>query len=223
MGRSKDKIVDKNTTNEIDNKSSTTKNTSKKKLSLEERQDINLEKHIKRLNDRQEELETRPTENFYCTNKSLTEELIKWRDSDPDPEKRVASNNLGLMIKHIATKLSNHSNFRNYPIDIKEEMISYATYKILKGLVHYRFEFKNPFAYITQGCWNAFVTVCGKYYKQINLKRDYAKRFLGKLEEIEGINVSKIYNAYFKNYIGDENEEGLSDENATEFENLEDN
>lgn len=35
---------------------------------------------------------------FYCTNKELTEELVKWRDSAEKPEDRTMSEELGKMI-----------------------------------------------------------------------------------------------------------------------------
>ena len=221
MGRTRKKQLESSSNDENKNVEGSQIN-QKHKLSLEERQDINLEKHRKRQRDNKEKNENRSTDNFYCTNKMLTDELIKWRDSDPDPDKRMASNELAIMINNIATKLSNHSNFRNYPIDIKDEMISYARFKILKGLKHYRFEFNNPFAYITQGCWNAFLTVCGKYYKYLNAKREYTKRFLSKLEEVEGINVDKIYNTYFKDFINENDELIHQVENSENNQNSDD-
>lgn len=175
----------------------------KKKLTKEQRQEIAL----KRQKEREQNKAPQDPNKFYCTNKALMEELIKWRDSNEVPEERIISENLGKMILHIATKLTNHSKFRNYNYDLKQEMISYACFKCVQGLKNYNFAFNNCFAYITQACWNAFVNILAKHYKQINLKKEIMKSQLAQLECEGNINSSKLINSFIKDYLGlNENE-----------------
>lgn len=141
------------------------------------------------------------TSGFYCTNKSLLAELHKWRDSAEDVEDRVISEELGKMILHIAVKLTNHTNFRNYPADIKQEMVSYACFKCVQGIKNYNFKFTNCFAYLTQACWNAFINIIKKYYKHINIKRDIIKDNIFQIESYNNLKQSKILNTTLKKYL----------------------
>lgn len=110
---------------------------------------------------------------FYVTNKDLLAALYEWRDSDEDPEKRIISEKLGIMMYTIAKKLTNHYRFRRYTPEMKQDMISFGCYKAIIGLKNYNFDFKNPFAYLTQIFWNANVSVCVKYYKHKNGMKRY--------------------------------------------------
>ncbi len=110
---------------------------------------------------------------FYVTNKDLLAELYKWRDSAENPEDRIISERLGLMMYTIAKKLTNHFKFRRYTNEMKQDMISFGCYKAIVGLKNYNFEYKNPFAYLTQIFWNANVSVCVKYYKHKNGMKHY--------------------------------------------------
>lgn len=110
---------------------------------------------------------------FYVTNKDLLAELYKWRDSAKDPADRVISERLGLMMYTIAKKLTNHFKFRRYTPEMKQDMISFGCYKAIIGIKNYNFDFKNPFAYLTQIFWNANVSVCVKYYKHKNGMKRY--------------------------------------------------
>lgn len=170
----------------------------KRKLTKEERQ----EKALKQHKEREKNKAPQDTEKFYCTNKALMAEMIKWRDSAEKVEDRVISEDLGKMILHIATKLTNHSKFHNYNYDLKQEMISYACFKCVQGLKNYNFAFNNVFSYITTACWNAFVNILAKHYKQINLKKEIMKTQLAQLECADGINSSKIINSFIKDYLG---------------------
>lgn len=65
------------------------------------------------------------------------------------PEERIMSEKFGCMMMTIAQKVSNHSFFRNYPLELKQDMAAYAYEKIIKGLFNYSFRFTNAFAYLT--------------------------------------------------------------------------
>ena len=77
---------------------------------------------------------------------------MKWRDSNLEEEKReiakgnpidytkrVISNELGNMFLAIGTRLSNHSSFRNYTKELKEDMLMFGIEKVIKGLKNYNF------------------------------------------------------------------------------------
>lgn len=96
---------------------------------------------------------------FYCTNKDLTAELLKWRDSAEKPEDRVMSEELGKMVLMIGQKMLNRSEFRNYPKELKEDMLGTYCMKLIKGLKNYNFKFSNPFAFFTTAAWNAYLMV----------------------------------------------------------------
>jgi len=108
--------------------------------------------------------------------------LIKWRDSDPDPEKRVMSEELGKMFMELAKKLTNHSCFRNYNWDMKQELMSYGLYKLVKGIKNYNFKFTNAFAYCTSALFNSYRTVCSSHYKYINIKREALQEYMTEIE-----------------------------------------
>lgn len=119
---------------------------------------------------------------FYVTNKGLMEELEKWRDSAENVDDRKASEELGNMFLQIARRLTNHSYFRSYTKEVKEDCVGYAVYKCLTGIKNYNFKFTNPFAYFTQSCFNSFKTVLSKHYKQINIRRSYSKKVMTDIE-----------------------------------------
>ena len=96
----------------------------KPKLTLAERQAIKLkaQKAKQAAKAARGELEPKNKDRFYCTNKELQAELIKWRDSAEKVEDRIPSEELGKMIIAIGNKLLNHSSFKNYPKELKEDM-----------------------------------------------------------------------------------------------------
>ena len=150
----------------------------------EEKQMAEEERKLKLQEERAEIYKERndPTK-FYVTNKGLMEELLKWKNSAKKVEDRVLSERLGLMFMEIARKITNHSFFRNYSQWEKEDMQIYAHEKLISGLKNYNFKFKNPFAYFSQACFNAFKTTLSKKYKQENIKRSLKKMAVSKLEE----------------------------------------
>lgn len=53
----------------------------------------------------------------------------------------------------------NRSEFRNYPKELKEDMLGTYCMKLIKGLKNYNFKFSNPFAFFTTAAWNAYLMV----------------------------------------------------------------
>lgn len=126
------------------------------------------------------------------------DEMIKYRDSGTDAKSRTISNELANMFYAIARKLTNHSCFRNYEQSIKDEMVSYASYKFVTGICNFNFKYSNPFAYFTQSCFNSFKSVLTQHYKQINIKRLAKQKALINLEsELPGSSLGKCLNNQF--------------------------
>lgn len=184
----------------------------KKKLHVKkvvQKQEERLSQHIERVKNKEAKGQPANKERFYVTNAKLLEELYKWRDSAPAPkdgekDRRVITEEFGRMIMMIADRLTNHSNFKNYPFGLKQDMKSYAHFKCIQGIYNYNFEYKNPFAYFTTACYNAFISTISKYYKEKNLTRDLARRAIEQLEATADINSSKILNQFVKEYLGED-------------------
>ena len=206
-------ISTKKKSSSIKKKKESEEQITKKKKSHSEKvikkQEERLPQHIERIKKKEAKGQPANKERFYVTNAKLLEELYKWRDSGPAPkegekETRQVSEEFGKMIMMIADRLTNHSNFKNYPYDMKQEMKSYAQFKIMQGLHNYNFKYKNAFAYFTTACYNAFISTINAYYKKKNFEREYAKRSLEKLESTAEINSSKILNQFIRDYLGED-------------------
>lgn len=179
----------------------------KPKLTLEQKQELKLKKQIARekaIAKAVAEGKQKPAdkERFYCTNKELQAELVKWRDSAEEVEKRIPSEELGRMLLAIANKYLNHSNFRNYTKELKEDMRSYGLYKVLRGLKNYNFKFNNPFAWVTQAFRNAFLSVIMQHYKHINTRKAILQKFLLDFQGISGISPNNSISKCIQNYLG---------------------
>ena len=148
----------------------------------------------------------------YCNNKALLAEMYKWRDSlsDPDPEKRgKPSEEMGRMLLLIAERISNHSFFRNYPKELKEDMQMYAIEKMLSGMKNFNFKYTNVFAYFTKACFNAFKTHLSKHYKQVNIKREQTRMAMMRLEaDMPNSSMGKCLGNQFAGYDDDFGQDG---------------
>lgn len=178
----------------------------KNKLTLAEKQAIKLKQQKERQAKKiaNGELEPKNKERFYCTNKELQAELIKWRDSAEAVEDRIISEELGKMLIAISQKILNHSNFRNYSPELKADMQGFFYYKAIKGLKNYNFEFNNPFAWFTQCAFNSYLTIITRHYKHLNIKKDLMKKLLSELETYSGIDPRSSLNKCIKTYISDD-------------------
>lgn len=182
------------------------KRNKKPKLTLAEKQEIKIRiQKLKEEDKRKRGITTPPnSDRFYCTNRDLQNELIKWYESADKIEDRIISEELGKMFLAIGNKLLNHSNFRNYPKELKEDMLGYFLFKIIRGLKNYNFKFSNPFAFVTMAAWNAYLAVITKHYKQLNIKKNLMKKMVAELETFNGISPNTSLNKYIKTYLGEE-------------------
>jgi len=116
----------------------------------------------------------------YVDNKKLLEELTKYRNSVQDalknnnPKPRL-SNYVGECILLIANKLSNRPNFNNYPF--KDEMISDGIENCLMYIDNFDpAKSSNPFAYITQIVYFAFLRRITREKKHLYTKHKLIER-----------------------------------------------
>lgn len=146
---------------------------------------------------------------YYVTNEALLAELKKMKESPIDPETgtRLVSNELGKMLYLIAKHLTYYWAFKNYPEALKEDMVSAACFKMIKYINSYNFDYKNPFAYFTQICYNAFLGPITQYYKDKNIKRDM---ILNTISEIQSSKYSSMRSTYL-NQIQKSLQEFLND------------
>jgi hypothetical protein len=114
----------------------------------------------------------------YINNSLLYEEMVRWKESG---EEKVSAE-LGRMFLLLAKKVTSHRHFSRYPIELKEEMVNESVITLLKGASKFNLEFKNPFAYFTQFCFNANIGVIKKYYAENAGTIQY---FLANTQEID--------------------------------------
>lgn len=137
---------------------------------------------------------------FYATNSELLKELKLWRASCPEnPKERVISEKLALIMMSIAKHITNHSFFRNYPKEMKEDLVGQALYKMVSGIHHYKFKYTNPFAYLSQICFNSGKAICANHYKQLNIKKKYYQEKVHQMEDDDCLSPNSVMLHYFDN------------------------
>ena len=165
----------------------------KKLIKLEKKKEKGLLKK-ERITDKP--IYIKQTNEFIIEDVTHIVEMDGWCFDIDDPldpiHGRVMSEKFGRMIMMIAQRLSNHSYFRNYSTELKEDCQSYSYEKIIKGLFNYKFKYTNACAYLTQSCFNSFKSILSKHYQQINIKRSVTKRAIDTLEyNLPGSSMSK--------------------------------
>ncbi len=96
----------------------------------------------------------------YIENELIYDQLVKWKTKYDEVkaetgEEIPVSDELTKSIYTIAKRTATRYNFGGY--DFNDDMIQDAMYVTLKYIRNYNLEKKNPHAYITTCCWNAFV------------------------------------------------------------------
>ena len=142
---------------------------------------------------------------------NVTEEVTEqvknmgWAFDLDDPiEDRKISEHLGKMFLDIGNRLLNHSSFRNYDKELKDDMLMFGIEKVVKGLNNYNFKFNNPFAWVTQAFWNAYLSVLNRHYKQINIRKDLMVKLAQELETYTGISPTSGLAKCIKTYLGND-------------------
>lgn len=100
------------------------------------------------------------------------------------------NDNIGNMLITLTAHILGHSSFRNYNWSLKEEMQSHALLKCTKGLKTVKCgectpqDAKRVFNYFTRACFNAYLTVIGRYYKQENIKKQLIEKYAEQIEAV---------------------------------------
>ena len=171
------------------------------RLSYEQKKQMKLKAQKVKQAEKAKQGDPTNKDRFYCTNKQLLAELIKWRDSAKNVEDRVISEELGRMFMALTAKILNRSEFRNYPRELKEDLQGFAWYKLIRGLKNYDFNFTNPFSWCSTSIFNSYLTCLKKYYKQINIKKDLMQKLLSEMESFPGMNSATSLSRSIKQYI----------------------
>ena len=96
----------------------------------------------------------------------LTEEIETFVVSNIEEESILQSktialdkieNKIGQLYKEVANGMMRRPNFINYPPDQKDEMISDALYCMVRAGAKYDVNFPNPFGYLSQITFHAFI------------------------------------------------------------------
>lgn len=110
-----------------------------------------------------EKIKPKRVRTHYVTNKDLLEEISKFKESGK------LSPALGKMILAIATNLGTKPNFSGYTW--LDDMIGDAVFTVVKYLKNFNPEkSSNPFAYITQIVYNAFINYINKEKRHSYIK-----------------------------------------------------
>jgi DNA-directed RNA polymerase specialized sigma24 family protein len=147
----------------------------------------------------------------YVNNRDLLEHIIKRRNENAirlanGEDKLPIDDYLGFVIMEIAKRLSYRPNFINY--SFKDEMIGDAIENGLKVIDNFDpSKSSNPFAYITQIMWNAFIRRILIEQKQQKIKGALISEMpLEELFEIQDHDEDGIqYSHHMMDYLRDNN------------------
>lgn len=95
----------------------------------------------------------------YVNNEELYNEICLWKQSMRDAGHHVKMpDSIGIAIITIAQRFTGYFKFSGYSRTWKDAMIADAVEAVIKGLHNFdEFKYKNPHAYITRACFNAFI------------------------------------------------------------------
>jgi len=98
-----------------------------------------------------------------------------------ETESNLSYQALGKIFLKIAKNILNRPNFVNYSYDRKEDMVSDATYNMVRYIKSYDVKHNNPFAYFSQLAFNAFKQDINKKNKDKKLytSLDYVENMVG--------------------------------------------
>jgi len=111
----------------------------------------------------------------YVNNKKLRELLIDYKET----RSRKTFNEIGKAFLLIAENFLNKPSFINYTKDRKEEMISDATFFMVKYVDKFDTTRKNPFSYFTMVAKHAFLQNINGYTRRDGMFRsiDFIENF----------------------------------------------
>ena len=131
----------------------------------------------------------------YIDRTELHSEMKAYKDTG------VISERLGQFFITMVDHILGHSNFRNYTVDIKEEMRSHALMLLVKyshNCDAYQRDARQVFNYLSTVIFNAFKQTLHKYYKHMNLKRELERQYLDLMASTYGVKINSEYLDNFK-------------------------
>lgn len=108
----------------------------------------------------------------------------------------IISEQLGSMFIQMTDHILGHSNFRNYTVDLKEEMKSHALLMLVKyshNCNAYERDSRQTFNYISTIIFNAYKQIIIKHYKQENIKRDLERQYLDFMQSTFGVKIKSEF------------------------------
>jgi hypothetical protein len=140
--------------------------------------------------DKEKKVETRGRKSTqYMSNDMLVFELSKMKETG------IISEELGKAFITLVRKIGGHSNFRFYPEYIKSELESAALLRLCKfcDRVDLERENINAFSYLTTIVINAMIYELKQHYKEINIKKAIAEKYIQEMQEYAEFDESSSY------------------------------
>lgn len=119
--------------------------------------------------------------NYYVNNDELFNAIVEYQTAIKASEESssqgpIMSDYIGSCIMKIATKFAFKNNFINY--SYRDEMIADGIEVCITGVRKFNAEkWKNPFAYLTQCCFYAFISRIKREKKQQYIRSEMMKNF----------------------------------------------
>ena len=125
---------------------------------------------------------------YYVDPIVLQNELKVYKDTNQ------MSDNLGNIFITMCKRILNHSNFKNYSKELKEDMSGHAYLLLCRYIKNCDPDIRTPkqcFNYVSTIIFNAFKQVLIQHYKQENIKRDIMKKKQQEFSEMYGVVVKE--------------------------------
>ena len=124
-------------------------------------------------------------ENFYVDPKELLKEIKSYKSTDK------MSNELGIILVKIAKKFATKPCFSGYTY--KDDFIGDAVARMVEQAHKIRLDIpnSNPFSYLTQICYNCFISKINKEKKLSTIKERLALDCIESLESEEHLYIKK--------------------------------
>ena len=106
---------------------------------------------------------------YYVDPNELHAELAKYQSTD------IISERLGQIFINMTYHILNHSNFKQYNDNLKDDMRSHAIFMLMKYVHNCDPTERSPencFNYVSTCIFNAYRQVLKDYYRDVNLKND---------------------------------------------------
>lgn len=115
----------------------------------------------------------------YVENKEFSELLIDYSNT----KNRKSYQTIGKIFQKITENIIRMPSFVNYPLSLKQDMVSDALYLMVRYLDRFDISRDNPFSYFTMICFNAYLLNIKRYY--LHNDRYLSLDFIDNLDDID--------------------------------------